>query len=88
MIEDPPVSASPVDVVADACRRHSATRADLMGPLKTKWLTKARREVATALVAQGMGLKDIGRLLGRDHSTIHYLLGRRKPRKKARRARR
>ena len=45
MIEDPPVSASPVDVVADACRRHSATRADLMGPLKTKWLTKARREV-------------------------------------------
>ena len=83
---DDPVNTPPVDVVADACRRHSTTRADLMGPLKTKWLTKARREVATALAAQGMGLKDIGRLLGRDHSTIHALLGRRKrPKKKGRR---
>ncbi len=85
---DDPVNTPPVDVVADVCRRYSTTHKDMMGSLRTKWLTKARREVATTLAAAGMGLNDIGRLLGRDHSTVHNLLGRRKrTKKKARRAR-
>ena len=79
---DDPVNTSPVDVVADVCRRYSTTTRDRAGPLRTKWLTKARREVATVLAAAGMGLNDIGRLLGRDHSTVHNLLGRRKRAKK------
>lgn len=84
---DDPVNTPPVDVVADVCRRYSTTHKDLMGSIRTKWLTKARREVATTLAAAGMGLNDIGRLLGRDHSSIHSLLGRRarKPKKKAKR---
>ena len=78
--------ASPSDLIASACTRYSTTIHDLMGPLRTKWLTKARREIAFALYEQGMGLKDIGRLLGRDHSTIFALLGLRKPKpKKAKR---
>ena len=79
---DDHVNMPPVDVVADVCRRSSTTHKDLMGSIRTKWLTKARREVATVLAAAGMGLNDIGRLLGRDHSTVHNLLGRRKRTKK------
>ncbi len=80
--------ASPSDLIASACARYSTTIHDLMGPLRTKWLTKARREIAFALYEQGMGLKDIGRLLGRDHSTIFALLGLRKPKPAKRQARR
>ncbi len=83
----PPVMDIPPDqFIAATCARFSIAYAALVGPIRTKWLTKARREIAVVLDARGMGLKDIGRLLGRDHSSIHSLLGRRarKPKKKAR----
>ena len=78
-------TASPAELVATACVRYSTTVGDLMGPLRTRWLTKARREIAVSLHAQGMGLKDIGRILGRHHTSVMALLGmRERPKKRGR----
>jgi len=76
---------SPAALLNRVCARYSTTVRELTGPMRTKWLPEARREVASTLHRQGMGLRDIGRWLGgRDHATIYVLLGmRKKARKRA-----
>ena len=79
---------SPHDLIAATCSRFSITCEMLRSPTRSKWLTQARRHVATTLLDQGMGLKDVGRLIGRDHTTVMYLVGRRPTKNQKKKSRR
>lgn len=70
----PPVRP-PADVLVSVCAAYGVTLEALVGRIRSKWLTKARTAAALELRAMGMGLCDIGVLLGRDHTTVMYLLG-------------
>lgn len=56
-----------VDHVAEA---HHVTRGDVLGRGRTKRVAQARHAVMRALRDMGMSYPEIGRLLGRDHTTV------------------
>lgn len=74
----PPLSVSADAIVAEVCARHRIERSQVVSASRLRRFQRARREIAEALVARGLTLVEIGAVLGgRDHSTIHNLLGRR-----------
>lgn len=70
-----PVVRPPRDVLDDACRTYGVTIDALVGPCRSRWLTKARTAAAIELRALGLSLADIGGILNRHHTSILYLLG-------------
>lgn len=70
----PPVRP-PADVLASVCASYGVTIDAIVGPIRSKWLTKARTAAAIELRALGLSLADIGGILNRHHSSILYLLG-------------
>jgi chromosomal replication initiation ATPase DnaA len=53
------------------------TTGDILGRSRLRKHVEARRAVAAAMVARGLEYAFVGRLLGRHHTTILHLLGRR-----------
>jgi len=66
-----------VDIVRHVCENHDISVMDLRGRGRTKVLVQARREISLILRRDlGMSFPAIGRVLGRDHTSIMALLGR------------
>lgn len=68
-------SMSPVEIVQEVARRYGVEVDVLVGRGRSAWVSEARRTAARALASIGMGERDIGRVLHRDRSTVHYLIG-------------
>jgi chromosomal replication initiator protein len=67
-------------MIADVARRHGLTYRDVVGPCRDQRTVRARRE-AIALVRQAkphLSYPQLGRLFGRDHTTILHHLSMRK----------
>lgn len=54
--------------------RHGFTREDVLGKSRNRSLTHVRRHVARHFRDKGKSLCEIGRIMGRDHSTVIYYL--------------
>ena len=53
------------------------TASDILGRSRLRRHVEARRAVAATMVARGLAVAYVGRALGRHHTTILHLLGRR-----------
>lgn len=75
-------------IVERIAGRHFLTVATIMGNRRDRMASRARNEIYAELNAQGLGLMQIGRLLGRDHSSVFYgiksHLGEHRPRRPSR----
>lgn len=67
---------TPAQHLAEACRVRFLRVEDVRGKSRSTSMARARREIAAVMHAAGCSSVEIGRELGRDHSTILYLLGR------------
>lgn len=54
--------------------RHGFTREDILGPRKFKNLIRARQDCIAMFRKRGLSTTEIGRIMGRDHSTIVHAL--------------
>jgi len=65
--------------IGDVAEAYGFSMSDLRNGRRFAELVEARRQVAHRLYWEGhLGVMDIGRILNRDHSTIHlYLWGKR-----------
>lgn len=54
--------------------KYGVTMADVLSRNQTKIVVRARREVAKILKGKEWSYTEIGRFLGRDHTTIIYLV--------------
>ena len=53
---------------------HNLTWADITGPVRRRPLVTARTEIYWELLETGMSIAEIGRICGRDHTTVlHHL---------------
>lgn len=52
--------------------KHGLTRHDILGRVKTTHICRARHEAYYHFRRKGWSYPEIGRLFGRDHSTIIY----------------
>jgi len=68
------------ELVRQAARAMGVTPDAIYGPRREQAIVEARWAVIARLYEQGWGLVDIGRALGRDHSSIHHALQRIEPR--------
>lgn len=58
------------DLVVGVAGRYGLSVSDLLGHRRGQILDVARRDLYTCLYGSGFGYSEIGRLLGRDHTTI------------------
>ena len=65
---------TPADVLSLTCSGFGVTLDALRGPQRSKYLNSARRSAAKSLKELGLSSPEIGPLLGRDPSTIRFLL--------------
>lgn len=70
-----PAVRPPREVLDETCRTYGVTLEALVGPGRSRWLTKARTAASLELRALGLSLADIGGILNRHHTSILYLLG-------------
>jgi len=65
-------------IIERTAREYSTTPAEIIGPDRTRAITRARAAAAYRMWSESdLSLVRIGQILGgRDHSTIHYLIGR------------
>jgi chromosomal replication initiation ATPase DnaA len=61
-------------LVESAAARHGVEVDDLLGPRRTAILAAARADLCTNLWGSGLPYSEIGRLVGRDHTTVLYLV--------------
>jgi len=54
--------------------RHGFTRQDILSTCKTKKLVLARQDCIAMFRSRGLSTPQIGRIMGRDHSTIIHAL--------------
>lgn len=57
-------------MVESICERYGVTPDDILGPKRWPRIVRARDALCCSLHGSGMASTDIGRLLGRDHSTV------------------
>lgn len=57
---------------ADIARRHNVTLSEVMGPERLRPMVQARHECWRFLAGRGWSQPAIGRLFGRDASTVKY----------------
>lgn len=73
----PPLSRySGRDIIARVAALHDLTPDDITGPSRRSEHCAARRQVMRELSATGRSASAIGRLIGRDHTTVLHGLGR------------
>lgn len=68
-----------IDAIIAACaRRHRVSVADILGPRRFKHIVAARWEAIRAVAAEfpEFSTPRLGRIFGRDHTTILWALGR------------
>lgn len=58
------------EVVAALLSVHSITWAELTGPCRAGWLVQVRHLIMAVLVARGNSRSQVGRWIGRDHSSV------------------
>jgi chromosomal replication initiation ATPase DnaA len=59
----------------EVCAPHRVTLPALLGSCRLAYMVAARRAAARLLVDdEGLSLPHAGRILNRDHSTVHHLL--------------
>ena len=75
-----------LDVVRSVCDEGHASLDDVLSACRTRSVVACRRACAFELQRRGLSTSEIGRLLGRDHTTVLHMLGRTR-RGKAKRAR-
>lgn len=77
MLRDRFVAAGLFDVLVDAARAHYVSVDDVLGRARTPHAVAARRQVAVALRGDPYrrSYSEIGKLLGRDHTSIMNLTG-------------
>ena len=56
--------------VQAACAKYGVAVSTLLGNARGQLVDRARREVYAALYGSGLGYSEIGRLLGRDHTSV------------------
>ena len=72
-----PAKAQRARAVLEAvAREHGMTPKLVLGPCRVRRLVAARRETAIRLVEEGLSVREVAMVMGRDHSSILYLLGR------------
>lgn len=70
-----PAASSPLEIIDAILKSRSVTHEQLVGPGRERWVFHTRVLVAKALRAlPGMSLSSIGRILGKDHTTVMYYL--------------
>jgi chromosomal replication initiation ATPase DnaA len=57
-------------LVEAVARRHGVPVDALLGPRRYADLSRARKDLYGCLYGSGIGFSEIGRLLGRDHTTV------------------
>jgi chromosomal replication initiation ATPase DnaA len=67
---------SPTEVIRRHAYEHEVLVVDVLGTGRRRELVRARQAVALELRGSGYSLPEIGRHLGRHHTTILYLLRR------------
>lgn len=67
---------TPIDIILEAgCIATGATRRQICGRARHRWIVARRRFIAQKMRAEGYSYPKIGRALGgRDHATIMNLL--------------
>ena len=60
------------DMISAAAEKHGVTRAEILGSCRRKNIVAARREVMYRAVEAGYSLGEIGRRIGRDHTSVLY----------------
>ncbi len=63
-----------VDLLDEVCAERCVCRADVLGPVRTRWITAARHRFWELLRAKGFSLPEIGWLVMRDHTTVLHAL--------------
>lgn len=66
------VSARARDVIAEVAREHEVTPEQVMGRSVHRHVVRARWAAMARLREAGLSYPRIGRILGRDHSTVMY----------------
>jgi chromosomal replication initiation ATPase DnaA len=62
------------DLVERLSKRYGITTKDLMGDSRIPEIVAARHEVIRTLHERGLSASEVGRLMGRDHSTVLAVL--------------
>jgi chromosomal replication initiation ATPase DnaA len=68
------------EVVSSVCTHHHVALDELFSSRRYEPLPAARADLAVAFRALGFSLPEIGRLLGRDHTSVMVMLRRARPR--------
>lgn len=63
---------NPETIIARTAAAWGVQPTDILSRRRSKHISAARRAVALELLNAGLSLSDVGRLLGRDHSTVFY----------------
>ena len=63
------------DIVTKTANDHEISTSLLLSPCRLPEVVAARRDAADRLLRRGLGIRDIGLVLNRDHSSIMSLLG-------------
>lgn len=61
-------------ILAESAQKHAVSVRELIGPSRSRSIVAARRAAAVALRRHDMSLTEIGRYLGRHHTTVVHLL--------------
>lgn len=63
-------------MLAEVAEKHGVTSGDILGRERIRKIVAARHEICRRLHAElGIGYKEIGRRLGRDHTSVMYACG-------------
>lgn len=65
------------EILREICNRHDQLISDVLSRSRVTEVVRCRRAVAQELKAEGYRVCEIGRLLHRNHGTVHNLLKRR-----------
>jgi chromosomal replication initiation ATPase DnaA len=65
---------SPAQIVEEICRHEQMTTCRMQAQVRDARTARVRLRCVRALHAAGVSLTEIGELVGRRHSTVHYLL--------------
>lgn len=67
---------TPAQVFAEFCRARYLSAETVRGRSREPSIVRIRRELAGVMTAAGCSSVEIGKVLGRDHTTVLHMLGR------------
>ncbi len=60
------------EIIRRTAACYGLSAADLLGRARTKMIARARKEAMTAIYEFGFSYPEVGRMFGRDHTTVIY----------------